>query len=65
MRNVGSTSSRKKSSAVVIQSPNFFGVIEDLQRIGGKVHGLWRVMIVGFSEAVAYGILQPPGETGS
>ena len=52
-------------SAVVIQSPNFFGVIEDLQPIGGKVHGIGGLMIVGFSEAIAYGILQPPGEMGA
>jgi glycine dehydrogenase subunit 1 len=52
-------------SAVVIQSPNFFGVIEDLQRIGEKIHDCGGLMIVGFSEAVAYGILQPPGAMGA
>jgi glycine cleavage system P protein (glycine dehydrogenase) subunit 1 len=51
-------------SAVVIQNPNFFGVIEDLHPIGKKVHDLGGLMIVGFSEAVAYGILQPPGALG-
>ena len=52
-------------SAVVIQSPNFFGVIEDLQRIGEKIHDCGGLMIAGFSEAVAYGILQPPGAMGA
>jgi len=52
-------------SAVVIQSPNFFGVIEDLRPIGLKVHDLGGLMIVGFSEAIAYGILQPPGDLGA
>jgi glycine dehydrogenase subunit 1 len=52
-------------SAVVIQSPNFFGVIEDLQGIGEKIHDCGGLMIVGFSEAVAYGILQPPGAMGA
>ncbi len=52
-------------SAVVIQSPNFFGVIEDLQRIGEKIHDCGGLMIVGFSEVVAYGILQPPGAMGA
>jgi glycine dehydrogenase subunit 1 len=52
-------------SAVVIQSPNFFGVIEDLQPIGEKIHGCGGLMIVGFSESVAYGILQPPGAMGA
>ncbi len=50
--------------AVVIQSPNFFGVVEDLKRIGEKVHEVGGLLIAGFSEAVAYGILRPPGELG-
>ena len=52
-------------SSVVIQSPNFFGVIEDLQQIGKKVHQVGGLMIAGFSEAIAYGILTPPGEFGA
>lgn len=52
-------------SAVVIQSPNFFGVVENLHPIGKKVHDSGGLMIVGFSEAVAYGILQPPGILGA
>ena len=52
-------------SAVVIQSPNFFGAIEDLPRIGKEVHQAGGLMIAGFSEAIAYGILTPPGECGA
>jgi glycine dehydrogenase subunit 1 len=55
----------KDVSAVVIQSPNFFGVIEDLKPIGEKVHNIGGLLIVGFSEAIAYGILQPPGAMGA
>jgi glycine dehydrogenase subunit 1 len=51
--------------AVVIQSPNFFGVIEDLHGIGKEVHQAEGLLIVGFSEAIAYGILRPPGEFGA
>jgi glycine dehydrogenase subunit 1 len=52
-------------SAVVIQSPNFFGVVEDLHPIAERIHNMGGLMIVGFSEAVAYGILQPPGAMGA
>ena len=52
-------------SAVVVQSPNFFGVVEDLHPIIEKVHGNGSLMIVGFSEAIAYGILNPPGTMGA
>ncbi len=52
-------------SAVVIQNPNFFGVIEDFRDVGEKVHQAGGLMIVCFSEAIAYGILRPPGEFGA
>jgi len=52
-------------SAVVIQSPNFFGVVEELQPLGERIHSCGALMIAGFSEAVAYGILQPPGAMGA
>lgn len=51
--------------ALVIQSPNFFGVIEDYRGIGEKVQHVGGLLIVGFSEAVAYGILAPPGHLGA
>jgi glycine dehydrogenase subunit 1 len=51
--------------AVVLQTPNFFGVIEDLQSVGERIHDIGALMIVGFTEAVAYGILRPPGLTGA
>jgi glycine dehydrogenase subunit 1 len=52
-------------NAVVVQNPNFFGIIEDLQPIIDKVHENGSLMIVGFSEAIAYGILKPPGAMGA
>jgi len=52
-------------AAVVIQSPNFFGIIEDLREIGGVVHRSGGLLIAGFSEAVSYGLLAPPGELGA
>jgi glycine dehydrogenase subunit 1 len=52
-------------SAVVIQSPNFFGIIEDLHSMVDKIHEVGGLMIVGFSEAMAYGMLRPPGEIGA
>ncbi len=51
--------------AVVIQNPNFFGVIEDLDPIVEKAHQAGALVIVGFSEAIAYGILKPPGALGA
>jgi glycine dehydrogenase subunit 1 len=56
---------KEEVSAVVIQSPNFFGVIEDLHPIAERIHNIGGLLIVGFSEAIAYGILQPPGAIGA
>ena len=51
--------------SVAIQSPNFFGVTEDFQRVAEKVHQAGALLVVSFSEAIAYGILKPPGELGA
>jgi glycine dehydrogenase subunit 1 len=52
-------------SAVVIQSPNFFGVIEDLGEVEKEVHQAGGLLVTGFCEAIAYGILTPPGALGA
>ena len=50
---------------VVLQSPNFFGVIEDLRPAAEKVHLSGGLLVAGFTEAVAYGMLVPPGASGA
>jgi glycine dehydrogenase subunit 1 len=52
-------------ASVVIQSPNFFGVLEDLTVCEKIVHGTGSLFISTFSEPLAFGILKPPGEFGA
>ncbi len=53
-------------AAVAVQSPNFFGCIEDLKNIGEKVHtGKKTLFVTCFSEPLAYGILKNPGSLGA
>jgi glycine dehydrogenase subunit 1 len=53
-------------AAVAVQSPNFFGCIEDLQAIGQKIHAdPKRLFITCFSEPLAYGLLKAPGACGA
>jgi glycine dehydrogenase subunit 1 len=52
-------------AAVAIQSPNFFGVIEDLEGLGRMVHGAGAVLVATFTEALAYGLLKSPGACGA
>ncbi len=48
-------------AAVAVQSPNFFGCVEDLQAIGQKAHDKKALSVACFTEALAYGLLKSPG----
>ena len=52
-------------AAVAVQSPNFFGCIEDLQVIGETVHEHEALFVASFTEALAYGLLKAPGNQGA
>jgi glycine cleavage system P protein (glycine dehydrogenase) subunit 1 len=55
----------KQTSAVVVQSPNFFGCIEDIEAIAGAVHDAGALFIVAISEPMSLGMLKPPGACGA
>ena len=52
-------------AAVAIQSPNFFGVIEDLLTLGKDIHAAGALFITSFTEPLAYGLLKNPGVCGA
>ena len=49
-----------ETACVLIQSPNFFGTIEDVAAIAGIAHKRGALLVVGISEAVSLGIVEPP-----
>ncbi len=49
-----------ETAGVLIQSPNFFGTIEDVTAVGDIVHKKGALLIVSIAEAVSLGIVQPP-----
>ena len=49
-------------AAVIVQSPNFFGVIDKTREAAELAHRRGALLIVIFSEAAALGILQPTAE---
>lgn len=51
-------------AAIVIQHPNFFGTLEDVQKIGELAHSKGALLIVVFNPATL-GILASPGELGA
>ncbi len=52
-------------AAVVVQSPNFFGCIEDLRKAGERAHAAGALLVATFTEALAYGLLKSPGSLGA
>src|SRR5947209_1357367 len=49
-----------KVASVVIQSPNFFGCIEDVNAVADLVHKSGALLIVSIAEALSLGAVKPP-----
>lgn len=50
------------AAAVVVQSPNFFGVLEDLALLAEEAHAAGCLVVTAIAEAVSLGIVRPPSE---
>ena len=48
------------TGAVIVQSPNFFGIVDRVQEAADIAHRAGALLIVVFTEAVSLGILEPP-----
>ena len=51
-----------ETACVLVQSPNFFGVIEDVAAIAELAHKKGALLIVSIAEALSLGIVKPPSE---
>ena len=51
-----------ETACVSIQSPNFFGTIEDVEAIAEIAHAKGALLIVSIAEAISLGIVKPPAE---
>jgi len=54
-----------KTAALVVQSPNFFGCIEDVQALADAAHSKGALLIVAITEAISLGLLKSPGACGA
>ncbi|MGH9968065.1 MAG: aminomethyl-transferring glycine dehydrogenase subunit GcvPA [Pyrinomonadaceae bacterium] len=67
----GQTSSRigelldDQTAAIVVQSPNFFGCIEDVAALAEQAHASGALLIVAVTEAMSLGLLKSPGACGA
>ena len=53
------------TAALVIQSPNFFGCIEDLSALADAAHAKGALLVVAITEAMSLGLLKSPGACGA
>ncbi|WP_334174890.1 aminomethyl-transferring glycine dehydrogenase subunit GcvPA [Pseudoxanthobacter sp.] len=52
-------------SCVVVQTPDFFGNLLDLQAVADKAHAAGALLIAVVTEAVSFGALEAPGALGA
>ena len=54
-----------KTAALVVQSPNFFGCVEDLKALADAAHDVGALFVVVVTEAISFGLLKSPGACGA
>ncbi|MGD9967232.1 MAG: aminomethyl-transferring glycine dehydrogenase subunit GcvPA [Hyphomonadaceae bacterium] len=52
-------------AAVIVQSPNVFGTITDLSKIGEAAHAAGALVVATFTECVSFGLIEPAGAMGA
>jgi len=50
----------KETACVLIQSPNFFGTVEEVATVADIAHKQGAMLVVSIAEAVSLGIVEPP-----
>ena len=53
------------TAALVVQSPNFFGCVEDLAALADAAHAKGALLVVAITEAMSLGLLRSPGACGA
>src|SRR5579862_2025874 len=49
-----------RTAAVLLQSPNFFGIVENVKQAAAMAHSHGALLVALFTEAVSLGLLEPP-----
>ncbi len=62
---LSSLGSEEGFAAVALQSPNFFGVVEDMEAAAVAVHDAGALCVACFSEPMAFGLFKSPGSCGA
>jgi glycine dehydrogenase subunit 1 len=54
-----------QTAALVVQSPNFFGSVEEVERLAEVAHRAGALLVVCVTEAISLALLKSPGECGA
>jgi len=54
-----------ETAALVVQSPNFFGCVEDVSALADAAHAKGALLVVVITEAMSLGLLKSPGACGA
>jgi glycine dehydrogenase subunit 1 len=54
-----------QTAALVVQSPNFFGCVEDVRALADRAHAAGALLIVVVTESISFGFLRSPGACGA
>ena len=54
-----------ETSCVVVQTPDVFGNLRDLEKIAEKAHAHGALLIAAFTEVMSLGLIKPPGAMGA
>jgi len=54
-----------QTAAIVVQSPNFLGCIEDVAALAERAHNNGALLVVAITEAMSLGLLRSPGACGA
>jgi glycine dehydrogenase subunit 1 len=61
----GLNSLDEQTAALVVQSPNFFGCVEDVSALAERAHAVGALLIVVVTESISFGLLRSPGACGA
>lgn len=65
MTDLSSLAGAEDIAALALQSPNFFGCIEDLPAAAKLIQDAGGLMVATFTEALSFGLYRSPGEDGA
>lgn len=52
------------AACLIVQSPNYFGIVEDMEQLGAAIHAV-RGLLVAVVNPISLGVLAPPGSYGA